>query len=134
MVYHSKMKKIKRIILYIWQMPQNLLGWGMTFLLGNDLLCRFTDDGMRYYLQNRFQGGVTLGEYIFVRTDEERRVRHETGHVHQSRLLGPFYLIVVGIPSLIHAALNNRLGCCRRSKRGYSHFYTERWADKIAGL
>jgi MFS family permease len=46
---------------------------------------------------------------------------HEYGHTWQNRILGPLYLFVIAIPSLISAA----------SKPGnHSHFYTEEWADK----
>lgn len=45
-------------------------------------------------------------------------------------MLGPLYLIVIGIPSLLHAAVHDSL--CRN--KDYKHFYTEKWADKLAGL
>ncbi|MCB1140566.1 MAG: hypothetical protein KDK23_17540 [Leptospiraceae bacterium] len=48
---------------------------------------------------------------------------HEYGHTYQSRLLGPFYLLIIGIPSLLSASL-------RPSRHGA--VYTERWADAWA--
>ena len=54
---------------------------------------------------------------------------HEHGHARQSLYLGPFYLFVIGIPSLLWACLY------RKHKRGsYYAFYTEKWADKLGGV
>ncbi len=50
--------------------------------------------------------------------------RHEYGHTWQNRILGPFYLFVLAIPSLISAMRRNS---------GHSSFYTERWADRWSG-
>ncbi len=56
---------------------------------------------------------------------------HEYGHTWQSMMLGPCYLVVVGIPSIIWS----RSRRCRQARREkgipYSAFYTERWADDL---
>jgi hypothetical protein len=46
---------------------------------------------------------------------------HEYGHTWQNRLLGPFYLLIVALPSLMSAA-----GLFGKT---HGDFYTERWAD-----
>lgn len=126
------MSTFLKIVLYIWQLPQNLLGLlFMLFLKGEK---RHELKGIKFYYQKRFPGGVTIGEYIIVGTKQETTVRHEYGHVLQSRILGPLYLIVIGLPSLIHAWLNGAIGCCEKHDEGYYHFYTEKWADKLAGI
>ena len=44
-------------------------------------------------------------------------------------ILGPLYLLVIGLPSFIHAATwKDRPG------RDYYAFYTERWADRLGGV
>ena len=53
------------------------------------------------------QGAITLGNYVFVGLNSEYRltVKHELGHTIQSKILGPLYLIVIGIPSIIYCGL-----------------------------
>ncbi len=58
-------------------------------------------------------GPVAIGEHGF----PEKDWKHEFGHRLQSLVLGPFYLFVIGIPSVISR---------QRS------FYTEKWADAWA--
>lgn len=75
-------------------------------------------------------GGVCLGPVILVHPGaDEALVRHEWGHFRQHLRLGPLYLLVVGLPSVTHAAwhLANR-------DRNYFHFYTEAWADELGGV
>lgn len=68
---------------------------------------------------------MSLGNYIFVDTmSSQKSIQHEFGHSKQSDILGPLYLIVVGIPSLLHNIVH-----CLCSKIGikwnYYSFYTE---------
>lgn len=86
--------------------------------------------------------GVSLGMFIFTPELKEgsgqKLAVHEYGHTVQSLLLGPFYFLVIGLPSLIWC----RFGCFRRLRAekgiGYGEFYTERWADwlgeKVTGM
>jgi hypothetical protein len=82
-------------------------------------------------------GGISLGKYCIVNTGHYRQsmeeslkrdtVRHEAiGHTAQSRMLGWLYLIVIGLPSFMRAAFFGY--------RCYYDFYTEKWADKLAGI
>ena len=48
--------------------------------------------------------------------------RHEQGHYFQNLALGPFYLPVIALPSIIHAAVNP-------NHATYEDFYTEKWAS-----
>lgn len=87
-----------------------------------------------YLLKDKI--GVTLGKYIFISyydNNKEETIKHECGHVKQSKLLGPLYLIIIGIPSALHTVFNGYTRCCRRHKDGYYHFFTERWANKLMG-
>ena len=120
---------VKEIILYIWQLPQNLLGWLLTRVMAPGKTYRYQD--ARILLSARMWGGISLGRYIILSATawEPDIDLHEWGHSRQSRLLGPFYLFAVGIPSLLWAVWW-RPG----RKRGYFSFFTERWADRLAGL
>jgi hypothetical protein len=80
-------------------------------------------------------GGVSLGLFVFVGarglSNQQRMmlVKHELGHTRQSMLLGPLYLLLVGLPSLLWAIMKS-LGFFK--KRPYSWLYTEKWADRLA--
>ena len=87
------------------------------------------------YTKWKLDGGISLGLFIFAPDSEEPWCRdmavHEYGHTWQSLMLGPLYLFVVGLPSIVWA----RSGSCIRMRRErnipYSAFYTERWADSL---
>ena len=54
---------------------------------------------------------------------------HEYGHTIQSLILGPLYLIVMGIPSALWAAFGSKK---RREKQiPYGAFFTEKWANQL---
>lgn len=121
-----------KVLLYLWQLPQNLLGLLMLLFLKGETRHRL--GGIRFYFLDTFPGGITLGEYIIVGTRQDITVRHEFGHVLQSRMLGPLFLIVIGLPSILHAWLSDLIGCCRRHPEGYYHYWTEKWADRLGGV
>ena len=122
------MKTVAGILLYIWQLPQNLLG--LLFLLVLTGETRHRLGSIRFYFLDSFPGGITLGEYIIVGTRQQLTVRHEFGHVRQSRMLGWLYLIVIGLPSVLWAWLGERIA----PGKSYYWFYTERWADRLGGV
>ena len=127
LVQHIKqlLRRLFGVILYLWQLPQNVLGLLMWFVYSRGTH-EITENGYHVIIDNRFRGGISLGQYIILGTRDEISMRHETGHCIQSKLLGWLYLIVIGLPSLIHAALHK--------EGNYYDFYTERWADKLAGV
>ena len=87
---------------------------------------------------------VSLGLFVFVTskpfftekyktefTQEELSKRvlvHEYGHTIQSLLLGPLYLIVIGIPSTLWGFLFAKKR--RQNQIPYCAFFTENWANK----
>ncbi|MBQ9544082.1 MAG: hypothetical protein IJV00_03015 [Clostridia bacterium] len=80
-------------------------------------------------------GGLSLGFFVFVDDDSDRDlVAHELGHSVQSLFLGPLYLPVVGLPSLLWAGLPACRRSRRKKKKSYYSFYTERWADRLGGV
>ena len=121
---------------YIWQLPQNLLGMLYKDCISDDIITRVNCDDTDYecYL-TRNGGGVTLGRYIFVNqnyTDLSNVILHEIGHTKQSRILGPLYLIIIGIPSISWAGLRRLIPALK--KINYYSLYTESWANKLMGL
>ena len=118
-------------ILYLWQLPQNLLGLLLVTILRPE--DRYEIDSSVLYYASRMRGGISLGRYIIVRSDlkdyKGNVEKHELGHAVQSFYLGPLYLFVIGIPSILWACWWNR-------DRGVSYysFYTEKWADRLGGV
>lgn len=127
------MKNISRIVSdWVWQLPQNLLGVLWKNIKKDDIITEISNDdiesvGAKAYLI-KAGGAVTLGKYVFISQtyrDQGMTIKHECGHVKQSKMLGPLYLIVIGVPSILHAWLNDYIGCCTTHEDGYYHFYTE---------
>lgn len=121
---------IARVISFLWQLPQNLLGLlFLLFIRGEE---KHYLNGIAFYYSKRFRGGISLGRYIILGEKLERSIKHEYGHCLQSKMLGPLYLIVVGLPSIIWAMLYGWL--IQETKDGYYRFYTEKWANRLGGV
>ena len=125
------MDTILKIMLYIWQLPQNIVGLIMTLYYKTDTALEYK--GWKIRVCKDFPGGISLGNYVFVRqypfsTYSWNTVKHEWGHTRQSLILGPLYLFVIGIPSAIWAATYKYEPS---NPNKYFTFYTERWADKL---
>ena len=68
---------------------------------------------------------MSLGNYIFVNNmSSQGSIQHEYGHSKQSDILGPLYLIVIGIPSLLHNIVHYLCSKIGIKWNCYS-FYTE---------
>ena len=78
------------------------------------------------------RGAVTLGDYVFVGLTSEYRktVKHELGHTIQSKILGPLYLIVIGIPSITYCGLRRLFSSLR--KKNYYDFFSEKSANYLS--
>ena len=120
---------MKDIIMYVWQLPQNLLGLLLrAFYKGMDL-----EDDIVIRRSPKMRGGISLGKYIIVSVwTREMTVRHEIGHCKQPRKLGWLYLPVIGLPSIVWAGLYGWI--IKETPSGYYKFFTEKWADKLGGI
>lgn len=136
------MKKFKEILMYLWQLPQNLIGLLLVWFY-KPTRKHILENGVIVYYSSTFPGGISLGKYCIVRMYHYRKdineslkrdtVRHEAiGHTQQSRWFGPLYLLVIGIPSITWAWLYGSV--IKETPNGYFKFYTEKWADKIANV
>ena len=114
------------LISYVWQLPQNLVGLLLRLVYkGEDYV--FNDVVIR--MADRMKGGISLGKYIIVsKNAREQTMMHEYGHCLQSKKLGWFYLLVVGLPSILHATF------CKCKRHSYYDVYPENWADKLGGV
>ena len=134
-----KFTKLVAALLYLWQLPQNLLGLLLLGIYGRVLPIDFRGEGWRSHLPSSmiyfiegFHGGISLGRYVLISGYYASAYdvwAHERGHSIQSMILGPLYLIVIGLPSLLWAAWWNE-----DRARSYYSFYTERWADILGGV
>lgn len=129
------LKWVKNFLMdWVWQLPQNLMGLVYKGFIYEEISKDFYNEEENYHLLiKESNGGVTLGKYIFVYrrfNDLAKVIRHESGHVRQSKILGPFYLLVIGLPSIIWAATHRSIA----PEKDYYWFYTEAWANKLAGI
>lgn len=118
----------KQILLWLWCLPQNLVGLAVMFF------SKAEKKGNHYRFNSKL-GSVSLGEYIFLCPEHWHDItvlKHENGHRVQSRMLGWLYLPLIALPSAIWAGCFGKYR--QRKKRSYYWFYTEAWADKIAGI
>ncbi len=123
--------------MWIWQLPQHILGLIVLTVVRRHyqaLVRRALPYDARLYRfdPRSHEWGVSLGNYVFLSTGYDHvTIRHEYGHCRQSRLLGPLYLIVVGVPSIIRATY---WWIRRLPARDYYRGYPEAWADRLAGV
>ena len=80
-------------------------------------------------------GGLSLGLFIFTPPEEQvhsHPIRvHEYGHTFQSLMLGPLYLIVVGIISVTWANLPYFRRMRRNRHIPYTACFVESWASAL---
>ena len=118
---------IKYVLLYVWQLPQNLVGLFVRLIYTGEV--RHTVAGIQFWYCKSFSGGISLGNMVMIGSKYELTVKHEYGHQIQSKILGPLYLLVIGIPSIVWAGLYGSV--IKYTCNGYYKFYTESWADKL---
>ncbi len=90
---------------------------------------------------------VSLGLFVFITEDPyfyeklkdsyskqelfDRLLVHEYGHTMQSLILGPLYLLVMGIPSTLWGFLPSLSKMRKEKQISYFSFFTERWANSL---
>ena len=78
------------------------------------------------------EGSLSLGMFLFVGAgNEDWLSHHEYGHSLQSCILGPFFLPLIGLPSLVWSKLPACRGYRFRHRKNYYTFYTEAWANRL---
>ena len=126
------MKKLFFIMIQCtWGLPQTLLG---------AIIClkhfRCPHQMYRGCIDTKWNsgGGMSLGLFIFTPKEEDSRTEqvrvHEYGHCIQSLVLGPLYLIVIGIVSYTWANLPYFRKMRREKKIPYTSCVVESWASK----
>lgn len=162
---------MKHLLLTLWQLPQTLLGYLILvftkhyplehfsprmnaeldkehiskdgiYIIDKDIsislgsIVLLSQDWVYKYYEGMRHGNETYRRYLM------NLIRHEQGHQKQSLILGPLYLIVIGIPSAVMNALT-RLQSSRYTwlkKIGHNAYYNyykrypEKWADRLGGV
>lgn len=134
-MWRAKRMKFKKFVSATWELPQNVLGAIAVKLYKAKYM--ETYNGAKVYTWHKL-GGLSLGNHIFIcgplfhTSYGKVMLKHEYGHTRQSKRLGWFYLLVIGIPSFLCANWWQK----HREKKGKSYytFYTEAWADKLGGV
>lgn len=132
------MGQIKKALFATWESPQNALGAAVKKFSNASLYTTY--NGASVYTWNK-PSGLSLGKYIFIPSQKNYKlsgdtlqqfIQHEYGHTVQSKLLGWFYLLVIGLPSIIWCTCFEQYR--KRTGISYYSFYTERWADILGGV
>ncbi len=121
------------ILRFIWQLPQIVAAFIYFLYLDcrGQILETHTYRGVIVFIKRNCYGSVTLGDHIFLSPlATDLTLKHEWGHTRQSLILGPLYLIIIGIPSIIWAAIHKKIA----PNKDYDDFYTEAWANKLGGV
>lgn len=125
---------IKDSIKWLWQFPQNMIALCIEGVLRQAAYREGKAGGNIIIVNSTLPSAMSLGDYLFVNPmSSQKSIQHECGHSKQSDILGPLYLIVIGIPSLLHNIvyyLCSKIGI----KWNYYSFYTESWANKLVGI
>ena len=125
---------VYRLWQWTWGLPQTLLG--LVLAIRYRRCPRRRVGGTLATFHDGAWGGVSLGMFLFVPGGlqperEARLLAHEYGHTFQSALLGPLYLLAVGVPSFLWANLPGNVR--KRATQGipYTSRYPEDWAEAL---
>ena len=134
---------MKQFLLWLWQFPQNLIGFCLTRFRKQTLLFMFNDGttGRIYFTNNVFGCGVSLGNYIILDYKTYWKIRyynsvlrtynHEHGHQKQSLKLGWLYLPTIGILSAYGNIVDRVMHKYHKNGCWYYKQPWEKWADKL---
>jgi hypothetical protein len=127
---------------FFWELPQNLIGIVVFGIMKRrNLVQSIQHEQYRIFIQTPHTG-VSLGWLVFWTPAGNRFSHlvndcrmHEFGHAKQSSMLGPLYLLIVGIPSL-GRVLYSRWHKKKYGKPWENYFdsFPENWADKLGGI
>lgn len=137
---------MKRLVLYVWQLPQNIIALlllGVLKLSGILSKIPWAHSEIGLYLSNKILAGISLGNYIILpgKTPHHypsvNRVKHEYGHHRQSLMLGPLYILIIGIPSILGNIWDRLFHSKWKLEDSYYWYYNlpwEKWADKLGNV
>lgn len=126
-------KVLEGILQWTWELPQNIAGGVIAIAFRDKAMNKMNDGTEQIFHHWRYGAGLSLGGFRFVSYNTSQdTMNHEYGHTRQSHILGPLYLLAIGLPSIIWCGLRNVSPYLRRWS--YYAFYTESWADRLGGV
>jgi hypothetical protein len=129
------MKKILYyLIQFTWGLPQNIVGFFLTLKYRKNKKENFFNSLITYHYDN--WGGISLGMFILINGNRDKEwidttKVHEFGHSIQSLILGPLFLFVIGIPSIVWCNSKKYTKLRKESNVSYFDFYPEKWANYL---
>ena len=127
-------KSLYRFLQYTWGCIQTLIG---AFLYLGHLHNKHYSYENAVVTEWDYEYSASLGMFLFVTKQDQagegfkKLLLHEYGHTFQSLMLGPLYMFVIGIPSMVWLRLSVFQKMRKKKKISYYSFYTEKWADKL---
>lgn len=115
---------MKKFLLYLWQLPQNIVGLVVILFLRKDNIFKYRGKLVCY--DTRLLGSISLGEYLAIGSVRQETLDHEYGHTKQSLYFGPLYLFIVGLWSLQEVWFDR--------DGDYYDDFPEKQADKYGGV
>ena len=134
--------EVKTVFYRLWQCTWGFLQtfMGLIIFLINFRARHFCFHGA-VFTECKLSSSISLGMFVFISSEvwiendskkdglPKRILVHEYGHTVQSLILGPLYLFVIGIPSLVWGFFGAKM----RNKKQipYGAFFTEGWANVL---
>lgn len=120
-----------KILLIIWQFPQFIIGFVLSKFFKPWKTARINDIDITF-CETKFKFCFSLSEFVFAPKDASGLVLiHEAGHSVQSKWLGWYYFLIVGLPSICLYCYKK---LAKKDELWYHLHYPENWADKISGI
>ncbi len=130
---------MKKVLFYLvqftWGLPQNLIGL-ILFIAKHKVYRheRYHRSLITYIETDKPFGGVSFGIFIFINAGREDDWRydsriHEYGHTIQSLVLGPVWMFVIALPSVIWCNLPALVKYREDKDVSYYALYCEGWAN-----
>lgn len=129
------------VVQWTWGIVQNLIGLAYFLAALRNRHFRFRTS---IVTQWKIPFSVGCGMFVFVSNENEApdgaviqskwdydNLVHEYGHCIQSMLLGPLFVPVIAIPSVIWSSLPFFERFREKRKRSYYWLYCEKWANML---
>lgn len=120
---------------YTWGLLQNLVGGAIYAFYRLRGCPHFSYQGALAVIWPVQSGSMSMGRFLFLhrsyRPGDRDLLAHEYGHTIQSLVLGPLYLLVIGLPSLLWAGLPFLQRRRQNKHISYFSFYPEKWANVL---
>lgn len=136
--YKNKHFRYRNAIITVWSDGADCLSLGPFVFISGSFFPKDGRAGTRFIPEGTVlfrESGEDTGENArpWMTPALERILRHEYGHSIQSMILGPVYLVAVGLPSILWCRVPALGHSWRSGKRSYYSFITERSADRFGG-